>query len=129
MKIIKLILFFILIGLFISACRFSERTEENRSDEKIIADTSLVDVNLAEGEKLYKENCTPCHDIHSKIIGPALLDIDSLDRKWLYLWIKNSTELINTGNKKANKIFNDYNRIMQPNFNFTEKQIDNIVKY
>ena len=55
--------------------------------------TSVAAQDLEEGEKLYKANCTACHQIDSKLIGPALRGVsDKYSEEWLLKWIKNSAE-------------------------------------
>jgi len=125
----KFSMFILLLGTLAVSCQFNE-TGEKKADDKIVNnDTVTVDLNLKVGEELFKENCTSCHSIHEKIIGPPLYYIDTLSRQWVYAWLKNSQQLIKSNDKEANKIFNDFNKIIHPAFNFSESQIDNIVNY
>ena len=58
--------------------------------------------NTEEGEKLYKANCTACHHIDNKLIGPALRGVsDKYSEEWLIKWIKNSAEMIAAGDPDA----------------------------
>ena len=71
----------------------------------------LTAQNIEEGEKLYKANCTACHQIDAKLIGPALRGVnDKYSEEWLLKWIKNSAELIASGDADAIAIYEEYNK-------------------
>jgi len=118
------ILFFLL-----ASCQLRESGDDTIANENINSKTLLVDTSYKEGERLFKDNCSACHNIHDKVIGPALKEMDSMDRQWLYKWIKDSQALIKTGDEKANKIYKEYRMMPQPSFNLSEQEIDNIVNY
>ncbi len=90
---------------------------------------ALADV--AEGEKLFKANCTACHAINEKVVGPALRDVHKRrDAKWLLKWIKNSPELIKSGDPIAVQLLKDNNNLPMLPFEFlTEPQIKSIIEY
>src|ERR1044072_1917053 len=72
---------------------------------------TLAFADAAEGEKLFSANCTSCHAINDKVVGPALKDADKRhDMKWLLKWIKNSPAMIKAGDPDAVKLFEDNNR-------------------
>ena len=55
------------------------------AEDGIPTDEAIV----AAGEKLYKNNCTQCHDINDVVIGPALKDVhERRPKEWLIAWIK-----------------------------------------
>lgn len=91
----------------------------------------------ANGEKLFKANCTACHALDKKVVGPALGGIEKkikddagLQPDWLHKWIKNSQEVISSGDKYANEIFKEYNNTPMPPFpSLTDKDIDDILAY
>ena len=65
--------------------------------------------NIDEGEQLYKANCTACHQIDNKLIGPALRGVsEKYSEEWLIKWIKNSAELIASGDPDAIAIYEEY---------------------
>ena len=56
---------------------------------------NLFSQSVENGEQLYKVNCTSCHAIDKKLIGPALAGVnDKYSQEWLIKWIKNSAEMI-----------------------------------
>lgn len=53
--------------------------------------------DIAAGEKLFRQNCSSCHKVNGKLIGPALAGVTEKyagDEEWLYRWIKNSPAMI-----------------------------------
>jgi cytochrome c551/c552 len=127
MKIIR-VLYFIPIIFLATFCQSHENKIESGDQQKTTV-SSTADSSLAEGERLFNDNCTSCHSIHVKTIGPELRNIDTINTEWLYKWVKSSKDLMKSGDKRANAIFKEYNNILQPDFNLSNNQIDNIVKY
>src|SRR6195952_710726 len=66
--------------------------------------------DAAKGEALFKANCTTCHKIESRLVGPALgpLITSETDDKWLTKWIQNNQSLIAAKDKKALDIYNQF---------------------
>ena len=93
--------------------------------------TSVTAQNIEEGEKLYKANCTACHQIDNKLIGPALRGVsDKYSEEWLIKWIKNSAELIASGDADAIAIYEEYNKSPMTAFPyFSDDDVRNILAY
>ena len=87
--------------------------------------------NVEEGEKLYKANCTACHQIDNKLIGPALRGVsDKYSEEWLIKWIKNSAEMIASGDPDAIAIWEEYNKSPMTAFPyFSDDDVKNILAY
>ena len=87
--------------------------------------------SVEEGEKLYKANCTACHQIDSKLIGPALRGVsDKYSEEWLIKWIKNSAELIASGDADAIAIYEEYNKSPMTAFPYySDEDVVNILAY
>ena len=87
--------------------------------------------SVEEGEKLYQANCTACHQIDSKLIGPALRGVsDKYSEEWLIKWIKNSAEMIASGDPDAVAIFEEYNKSPMTAFPyFSDDDVKNILAY
>lgn len=82
------------------------------------------------GEKLFVANCTSCHAVNKKVVGPALAGVnDKYDREWLYSWIKNSVAMVESGDKQAIAIFEEYNGSIMTPFALTNAEIDDILEY
>ena len=83
-----------------------------------------------DGEALFKANCTSCHAVKDKVVGPALKGIESRrSEEWLIKWIKNSQSLVKAGDEYAVKIFNDNNKVMMPAQNLKDDEIKAILSY
>jgi len=92
---------------------------------------SLAFADVAEGEKLFKANCTSCHAINEKVVGPALKDAHKRRKEeWLLKWIKNSPEMVQSGDPIAVQLFNDNNKIpMLPFVSLKDSEIKSIIAY
>ncbi|MBK9328594.1 MAG: c-type cytochrome [Sphingobacteriales bacterium] len=94
-------------------------------------DAAAVD-KAKQGMELYKANCTACHAIDRKLVGPALTGV--WDR-WeseakIVAWVQNSSKLIASGDPYSNKIFSEYNKsVMQAFPQLSAEQIMNILVY
>ncbi len=102
--------------------------------QSTFASTSFLPTQTADtvaGEKLFKTNCAACHKLGKQATGPALRGVgDKYDREWLYKWIRNSQELIKSGDALAIKLFEENNKAVMTAFpTLTNEDIDNIIAY
>lgn len=85
------------------------------------------------GKALFNANCAACHNLDRKMTGPALRGVVekySGDKVWLYKWIRNNSELIKSGDERANKIYNEYNQSVMTLFpQLTDENIEDILAY
>ena len=85
---------------------------------------------IASGEKLFKGNCTTCHAIDSKVIGPALRDVHKRRPvAWIQAFVKNSQKVIQSGDEYAVKLYEEYNKTEMTAFDFSDEEILSIVAY
>ncbi len=95
-------------------------SQEIPSDEAVIA----------AGEATFKANCTQCHQIHKKVIGPALAGVyERRSIEWLNAWIRNSQALIASGDEDAIAIYEEYNRTQMTAYPFDDNQIMELLAY
>ena len=87
------------------------------------------------GSALFKSNCTSCHYLgpeEKKLIGPGL-DAEIFDEhseEWLIKWIRNSAEVIESGDKVAVALYEEYNKAVMTAFpHFSDEDIINILAY
>jgi mono/diheme cytochrome c family protein len=87
--------------------------------------------DVAAGEKVFKANCIACHAIKDKVVGPALKDVEKRrDEAWLIKWIKNSQEVISSGDAYAVDLFNKYNKAPMPPFaSLSDGDIKSLLAY
>lgn len=83
------------------------------------------------GKALFNTNCAACHKLDAKMTGPALRGVgDKYDKEWLYKWVKNSAEMVKSGDAKAVKVYEEYNKVAMTAFpQLSNADIDNIVAY
>ena len=89
---------------------------------------------LEEGRKLFRSNCSSCHKINAKLVGPGLSNIKEKykgEEEWLYQWIRNAPELIKKGDPKAVALYEQFqdNGMMQAFPSLTDEQISAILGY
>ncbi|HSN48408.1 MAG TPA: c-type cytochrome [Flavobacterium sp.] len=83
------------------------------------------------GKELFNTNCAACHKLDAKATGPALRGVGAkYEKAWLYKWIKNSSDLIKSGDAQAVKVFGENNKVPMPAFpQLSDADIDNIIAY
>jgi mono/diheme cytochrome c family protein len=69
--------------------------------------------------------------IRCKATGPALRGIAAkYEMAWLYKWVKNSSELIKSGDPQAVKVYEENNKAVMSAFpQLSNADIDNIIAY
>jgi mono/diheme cytochrome c family protein len=83
------------------------------------------------GKELFNSNCAACHKLDAKMTGPALRGISPrLTNEWLYKWIRNSQDMIKSGDAEAVRVSKEYNGSVMTAFpQLTNGDIDNIIAY
>ena len=57
------------------------------------------------GKALFNANCAACHKLDKKATGPALRGVaEKYDKEWLYKWIRDSQELIKSGDATSSRL-------------------------
>lgn len=100
-------------------------------------DDTAINGDPVKGQELFNTNCAACHQLDKKVVGPALGGVverlqeeHGLGREWLHKWIKNSQELIASGDEYANQVFEENNKTpMTPFGNLSDQEIDDILAY
>ncbi|HWR94018.1 MAG TPA: c-type cytochrome [Flavobacterium sp.] len=87
--------------------------------------------DAAKGKEIFNTNCAACHKLDAKSTGPALRGVgDKYDKAWLYKWVRNSADLIKSGDAAAVKVFEENNKVpMTPFPQLSDADIDNIIAY
>ncbi len=94
--------------------------QEISSDEAVIA----------AGEATFKANCTQCHQVHKKVIGPALANVyDRQSVEWLIPWIQNSQKVIASGDEYAVALYEEYNKTQMTSYPGSVDDIMGILAY
>ncbi len=115
-----LILSFIFTVLLASGSVFAQDADGIPSDEAVIS----------AGEKLFKGNCTTCHAVHEKVVGPALKDVHTRrDVAWITAFVQNSQKVIKSGDAYAVKLYNEFNKTEMTSFDFSDEEVLSIISY
>jgi mono/diheme cytochrome c family protein len=83
------------------------------------------------GRTLFFSKCANCHSVNKEILGPMLGSIPKKrSKEWLSAFIKNSQDVIVSGDEYANFLFEQYNHTVMPSFQeLTETDIENLLTY
>ena len=110
-----------------AAAESQEQTDESSEEASAMSDLG----DPANGKSLFNSLCAACHKPYSASIGPALHGVtEKRDMDWLYRWIKNSQELIASGDDEAVAIYEEYNQTAMPAFpQLSDADIDDILAY
>ena len=94
------------------------------------ADGGGNSAEIQAGDALFKANCTQCHAINEKVVGPALKDVTKRRSiSWLVSWVHNPAKVIASGDDYAVKLFNEYGKQQMPSFPLSDKEITSIMAY
>ncbi len=88
--------------------------------------------DLAEGEQIYKNNCSTCHAVTDEVVvGPGLKGI--LQRRtidWIVPWVHNPQAVIASGDKYAVDLYNKYNKAQMTAYpGYSAAQITSVIAY
>ncbi|UGS23337.1 c-type cytochrome [Flavobacterium channae] len=97
----------------------------------LVTSLSAFAQDAVKGKELFNTNCAACHKLDAKATGPALRGVASkYDAEWIYKWVKNSGELIKSGDAQAVKVFEENNKVPMTAFpQLSNEDIDNILAY
>lgn len=87
--------------------------------------------SIEAGDALFKANCTQCHAVSEKVVGPALAGITKRrSASWIVSWVQNPAKVIASGDDYAVKLFSDYGKQQMPSFpQLSEKDVKNILAW
>lgn len=122
---------FCLAILFSTPIIFAQDAAQEPAAAEASTEGSAVDADLvAAGEALFKGNCTQCHAVHKKVIGPALADVqDRRELDWLLPWIKNSQKMIADGDPIAVELYEENDKQVMQAFSLSDDEIMSILAY
>jgi len=117
--------------LSFSFTSFSQATPAAAAAPVTAAPVAAAGGDAVAGKALFNSNCAACHKLDAKATGPALRGVaNKYDMEWLYKWINNSSALIKSGDAKAVKIYEEYNKSVMTAFpQLSKTDIDNIIAY
>lgn len=97
----------------------------------LLFSVTIYGQDFAKGKELFKQNCAACHNMEKKMVGPALQDVvKNQGRDWTKEWIYNSNALIQSGDEHAVEVWNEYNKIAMPAYNWMDdSDLESVVTY
>jgi cytochrome c len=86
---------------------------------------------VVRGQELYNEQCASCHFVSIEGYGPALGSISKrLPEDWLVSFIRNSQEVIRSGDPYANFIYEQFDRKVMVAMEFlSDEDVRDIISY
>ena len=126
----KLLLSLSLTMIF-SLTSFAQDAAAASAAPEAAAPAATTDGDPVKGKELFNANCAACHKLDAKSTGPALRGVAGKhDKAWLYKWVRNSSDMIKSGDAVAVKLFEENNRsVMTPFPQLSDGDIDNILAY
>jgi cytochrome c2 len=108
--------------------------QSNSSQANSPAATQVAEITdpvAKAGETIFKNNCTTCHATSTEVVvGPGLAGVTKRHNEaWLLSWIRNSQKMVQSGDKNAVEIFNKFNKIPMPSYDFSDDQIKSVLRY
>jgi mono/diheme cytochrome c family protein len=88
--------------------------------------------DTAEGEQIFKNNCSTCHAVTDEVVvGPGLKGISQrrpID--WIVKWVHNPQAVIASGDKYAVDLYNKFNKAQMTAYpGYSEAQIKSVIAY
>ena len=83
------------------------------------------------GKALFQKNCTSCHAVQTRVIGPALRNVFDLHSEaWIIKFVRSSQTVIKSGDTSAVNLFAQYNKTVMPDHpDLSDQDIKNIISY
>lgn len=90
-----------------------------------------ISIRAQDGEHLFKASCAACHKTTtSKFIGPGLANVhERRSIEWFKKFVASSQSFIKSGDAEALKIFEEYNKTIMPDQQFTDAELNAIYEY
>ena len=87
-------------------------------------------VIIAKGESSFNQNCSGCHNFRQEGIGPQLSGItEKASFEWIRSFIKDPKQVIESGEKRGQMLFNKYGIIMPSFSTLPVEEIDAIIAF
>lgn len=98
----------------------------SRNNHAISADPAVI----AAGEASFNQHCSSCHNFRQDGIGPQLGGITAeVPANWIRRFIRDPKKTIESGDKRAQQLFNKYKTVMPSFAALSEDEINGILAY
>ncbi|MBL7697429.1 MAG: PQQ-dependent sugar dehydrogenase [Chitinophagaceae bacterium] len=120
-KAFRVILVLPVVSIFI----FQSCTSGGNSKD-VVSDSLAI----ANGEAVFNQNCSSCHNFLQDGIGPQLSGItNKVPAEWISNFIHDPKKLIDAGDDRAKKLFDQFHMVMPSFASLGEKKISDIITY
>lgn len=130
-------------GIWLAAACSSENkesTETTTTETEMPTDATSAppetaaapaDTMMQVGQELFTTNCAMCHRLDKEVqIGPGLAGLfERRTEEWLIPWIKNSQKVIESGDQYAVALYEKYNKVAMPSYDYSDEEIKGILAY
>lgn len=83
-----------------------------------------------DGAAIFKQNCTACHMIGKRLVGPDLTGVtEKQSDEWLRKFIRSSQSVIKSGDPAAVALFEEFNKTPMPDFPLTDAELTAVLGY
>lgn len=91
---------------------------------------TALQVHAQDGETLFKQNCSACHKLGKRLVGPDLTGVtEKRSKEWLHEFIKSSQTMIKRGDPDAVAVFKENNELIMTDIALPVGDIDLILEY
>lgn len=117
----------ILLIIAVAFCLYNCISCNNLTDKNSILNNPQ---DVIKGEAIFNQYCSGCHNFKQNGIGPQLSGITKEEpASWIFSFIKNPQSLIQSGDKHAAALYNQYKTTM-PSFTvLKDSDINNIIAF
>ena len=87
-------------------------------------------VEAQEGEQIFRQNCSACHKMGTRLVGPDLTGVtERRSEEWIKKFITNSQAVIKSGDADAVAIFEEFNKVPMTSFALSDAELSAVVGY
>lgn len=121
----EIIILLFLMGSVLLSAPFGT-AQEQVQDFIYSADKKVIE----HGEALFKQNCAVCHNFQQRGIGPNLAGVTShASATWIANFIISSAKMIEGGDTRANRLFDEYQTPMPDFPELNKEEIQSILSF
>ena len=119
------------LGVILLASCSQQAEQQNQGNHPQAEKEVALSKEARKGEALFSQNCVQCHNLSKNpVIGPGLAGVTTrLEKDFLIKFIRNSQEVIKSGDKYAVQLFKAYNQTLMPSYNFNEAEMKALLQY
>ncbi|NND33964.1 MAG: c-type cytochrome [Saprospiraceae bacterium] len=94
------------------------------------SDISIDPKDISIGARTFLQDCSACHDMHQRAIGPSLAGLTrEVEATWIRSFIRDSKSMIDAGDERAVRLFEEFG-VYMPSYSFhSEQKLDQIISY